>query len=133
MWKRKLLLGALMASSIGVIPMQASAEAGFFVDVAPPAPRVEVVPAPRAGYVWAPGYWDWRNGRHAWVRGHWERERRGMAWHPSRWEERNGRWALERGRWDKDRDGVPNRVDRDRDGDGVPNRYDRAPDNPRRQ
>ena len=138
---KKLLIAALLASSSAVFSLPASAE--IYVNIAPPAPRYEVVPAPRAGYIWAPGYWDWRGNRHIWLRGHWERERQGMYWHPNRWTEREGRWSLEKGRWDRerfaegrgdrDRDGVPNRVDRDRDGDGVPNRVDRAPDNPRRQ
>jgi hypothetical protein len=146
MWKHKWILGALVASSIGIVPATASAAFGVYVDVAPPAPRHELVPAPRRGFVWAPGYWDRRHGRFVWVGGHLEREHRGLYWHPNRWEQRDGRWVLERGGWhrerwegdryaarDRDRDGVPNRYDRDRDGDGVPNRNDRAPDNPRRQ
>jgi hypothetical protein len=148
MLKRKLLLAALAFTSVGMIPLPASADVGIFLDTAPPAPRYEVVPAPRAGYVWQPGYYDYRHGHHVWTKGMWVRERRGYYWHPSRWEQRDGRWTLERGKWDRerwaenrynnprgdrDRDGVPNRVDRDRDGDGVPNRFDRAPDNPRRQ
>ena len=146
MWKRKLLLGALAAASIGMTSVPAVAAVNIYVDVAPPPPRYEVVPAPRVGFVWAPGVWEWRNGRHAWVGGHWVRERRGMYWHPDRWEQADNRWAFKRGSWDRerwaenragygdrDRDGVPNRHDRDRDGDGVPNRFDRAPDNPRRQ
>jgi WXXGXW repeat (2 copies) len=148
MWKRKAMLAALALASIGVMPLPASAETRIFVDVAPPAPRHEVVPIARPGFVWAPGYWDWRNGRHVWVKGHWVRERKGYYWHPNRWEQRDGRWYFERGRWDreryarwderrggmgdKDHDGVPNRFDRDRDGDGVPNRFDSRPDNPRR-
>jgi hypothetical protein len=144
MQKRKLLLAALAVSSIGVIPFTASA-ASIIVTEAPPAPRYEVVPAERHGYVWAPGYWDYRHGHYVWTRGHWVREHRGMYWHPHRWEQRDGRWVMEGGRWDReryvqnrpmgdrDRDGIPNRADRDRDGDGVPNRFDRAPDNPRRQ
>jgi hypothetical protein len=132
MWKRRLLLGALATASIGVLPVQAAADVGLFVDIAPPASRYEVVPAPRAGYVWVPGYWDWRGNHHVWTRGHWERERHGYYWHPNRWEERDGRWAFERGRWDRERF-VENRRLRDRDGDGVPNRFDRAPDNPYRQ
>src|SRR4051812_26591142 len=32
------------------------------VAVRPPAPRLVVVPAPRRGYIWAPGFWQW-NGR----------------------------------------------------------------------
>ena len=147
MMKRKLLLGALAVSSIGLLPLPAAAEVSVFLDVAPPAPRYEVVPAPRAGYVWQPGFWEWRGDRHYWRRGHWVRERPGYYWHPSRWEERNGRWYLERGGWhreryayydrgrghgDRDRDGVPNRYDRDRDNDGVPNRFDARPNNPYR-
>lgn len=141
--KRKLLLAALAVSSIGVIPLTASAD--VWVNVAPPAPRHEVIPHERHGYVWAPGYWDRRGHEWVWVRGHWVKERRGMYWHPQRWVERDGRWVREGGRWDReryvdnrgmrdrDRDGVPNRYDRDRDGDGVANRFDAAPNNPRRQ
>ena len=50
--------------------------------------RVEEVPPPRAGYVWAPGFWEWRGGRHVWVGGHWIGERRGYHWVPDRWEQR---------------------------------------------
>jgi hypothetical protein len=158
MRKPKLLIAALAASALGaIVPMPAAADVGVFLDVAPPAPRYEVVPAPRHGYVWEPGYWDWRHGRYAWVQGHWIREKRGMYWHPSHWEHRDGRWVLERGGWhrdkwngrnyarrdtdhdgipnrrdrDMDNDGVPNRRDFDRDNDGIPNRVDRAPNNPR--
>ena len=147
MWKRKALFAALALSSIGFMPLPASAQGvNFYVDFAPPAPRYEVVPADRPGFVWQPGYWQWRDGRHFWVRGHWVRERQGYYWHPSRWIERDGRWYFERGRWDRqryaggyrnpygdrDRDGVPNRYDRDRDNDGVPNRFDDRPNNPYR-
>ena len=145
MQKRKLLLAALAVSSIGAIPLTASADVNIWATEPPPPVRHEVVPAARHGYVWAPGYWDYRNHHYVWVKGRWEKERHGMYWHPHRWEQRDGKWVMERGRWDReryvenrgmgdrDRDGVPNRVDRDRDGDGVPNRLDRAPDNPRRQ
>ncbi|MGZ5035431.1 MAG: YXWGXW repeat-containing protein [Usitatibacter sp.] len=129
MLKRKLLVAALLASSIGIIPAAASAAVGIYLDVAPPAPRYEVVPAPRAGYVWAPGFWDWRGGRHVWVRGHWERERHGYHWNPSRWEEHDGRWVLNRGGWDR----AEHLARGDHDHDGVPDRFDRAPNNPYRQ
>jgi len=131
MWKRKLLLGALATAAIGVMPMPTFAATDIYVDIAPPAPRYEVVPAPRAGYVWAPGYWDWRGHRHVWIKGHWERERTGYYWHPNRWVEDSGRWKLEHGGWNHERY-VENERHGDRDGDGVPNRYDRAPDNPYR-
>ena len=103
MWKRKLLAGALVSASLVVMSLPAAAAVGLYVDIAPPASRYEVVPAPRAGYVWVPGFWDWRGNRHVWARGHWERERRGYFWHPNRWEERDGRWVFEKGRWDRER------------------------------
>lgn len=141
MIKRKAIAAALFASALGAIPLAASADKLIVVDTAPPAPRHEVIPAERHGYVWAPGYWDRRGHEWVWVKGHWEKERHGMYWHPNRWEHRDGKYVFERGRWDRERyamrdrdhDGVPNRLDRDRDGDGVPNRLDRAPDNPHRQ
>jgi hypothetical protein len=145
MQKRKLLLAALAVSSIGAIPLAASADVGIWVNEAPPPMRHEVVPAARHGYVWAPGYWDYRNHHYVWVKGHWEKERHGQYWHPNRWVERDGRWTMEKGRWDRERyvenrhgngdrdhDGVPNKYDRDKDGDGVPNKYDDSPNNPRR-
>ena len=148
MKQRKLLLAALAAGSI-TCAVPAFAAVDVFVDVAPPAARYEVVPAPRAGYVWQPGYWAYDHGHHAWHKGYWVKERRGYYWHPSRWEEREGRYHFVQGRWDRERyaenrwnrgghgdrdhDGVPNKFDRDKDGDGVPNRYDNAPNNPNRR
>jgi hypothetical protein len=71
------------------------------IDVRPPPPRVVVVPAPRRGYVWAPGYWYWdgRRDRHVWMDGRWIGERRGWRWQPAHWEERRGRWHFEPGHW----------------------------------
>ena len=148
MMKRKLLLGALAVSSIAIAPLPASAAVDLYVNIAPPAPRYEVLPAPRAGYVWQPGFWEWRGDRHYWRKGYWVRERPGYYWHPSRWEHDNGRWVMRKGGWhreryafydgrgrggDRDRDGIPNQYDRDRDNDGVPNRYDDRPNNPYRR
>ena len=121
---RKSVLTAIVAATMGLSAIPAtSVAADVYFRVAPPAPRVEVVPAPRSGYLWAPGYWDARGSRHRWVRGHWERERRGYRFSEPRWVERDNRWHLERPRWQRG----------DRDRDGVPNRFDRAPNNPNRQ
>ncbi|MGZ5205002.1 MAG: YXWGXW repeat-containing protein [Caldimonas sp.] len=126
----------LAAASAGFSAPAVSAPYGVDIRVAPPAPRVEAVPEPRRGYVWAPGYWDWTGHRHHWVAGHWVRERRGYVYTPPEWVNEGDHWRLRRGAWgrrDRDHDGVPNRFDRDRDGDGVPNSRDRGPDNPNRQ
>jgi hypothetical protein len=145
---------AIILGSAAFIPTQALAQVDFSIVIgnAPPPPRYEVVPAPRRGYEWAPGYWNWDGRRHVWVAGHWERARPGYSYQRPEWRHDHDGWRLNRGGWqrgygrdyhgprdyrgngrgDRDHDGVPNRVDRDRDGDGVANRYDRRPDNPRR-
>jgi hypothetical protein len=70
------------------------------VEIAPPAPRVEVIGvAPFAGALWIGGYWGWQGGRHAWVGGRWEHPREGYRWEPHRWEAVNGRWHLREGGW----------------------------------
>ena len=120
MIKRLILAAAILASMAGVAIPSAAA---VFVRVEPPAPRAEVAPLPRRGYVWAPGYWDWRRNHHVWVAGSWVRERRGYRYNAPQWQQRDDRWYLERGRWARG----------DRDGDGVPNRSDRRPDDPLRK
>jgi len=112
---RKLIPASLVAAALGgmAIPAAARTNVDFFVNIGPPPVYHEVLPAPRAGFVWVPGYWDWRYGRHYWVGGHWMRHRPGYYYEPVRWRHyRSGGW-------------------RDSDRDGVPNRYDRAPYDPR--
>jgi len=153
-------LAVLTASLLG-LGAAAHAQYTAIVSVAPPAPRVEVVPSPRHGYVWAPGHYEWRGGQYAWVDGHWLSARNGYEYREPRWVQRgNGEWMMVGGNWERgaygdrdhdgvpnrydadnrrfgpngdlDRDGIPNARDRDRDGDGVRNRDDRFPDDRRR-
>lgn len=125
---KNLLLATLVAATFGTLgTMAGSAAARTSVDIelnfAPPPVRYEAPPvAVRRGYVWQPGYWAWRGGRHVWVRGYWVRERPGYYWHPHRWVEVQGRWVYRPGVWS-----------RDRDHDGVPDRYDRRPGDPTRR
>ena len=146
---KQALFAALVAASLGSVAVPASAaDIGLSINIAPPAPRYEVVPAPRPGYVWAPGYWNWQHNRHVWVAGSWARARPGYVYAQPAWVDRGGRWELQRGGWnrhdrdhdgvrdshdhDRDNDGVRNNRDHDRDGDGVRNNRDSRPDNPRR-
>jgi hypothetical protein len=94
---RKILLASTVVAAMGTFSVPAQAQ--LYVGIAPPAARVEVVPAPRTGYTWAPGYWDWRADRYAWVSGHWEADRPGYAYVAPTWVERNGRWYMEHNGW----------------------------------
>lgn len=120
---RKKLVSVLMITgafgAIALPEMSQAAPVELSISVAPPPHRHEVVPVARRGYLWVPGYWNWRGHRHVWVAGTWVRERRGYVYHPHRWEQRGDNWHLNRGRWD-------------RDGDGIPDHRDRHPNNPYR-
>ncbi len=73
---------------------------GTVVDVEPPAPIAEYVPAsPYPDYVWLSGYWGWHGGWYwtagrfaprphhgaVWLSGGWGRADRGWAWHGGHW------------------------------------------------
>lgn len=99
---RNRILLAAVALSTAMVSLPAVARTFVEIQVAPPAPRVEVVPRARAGYVWAPGYWRWNGHRHVWIRGSWVRERRGWHWERDAWVQGpNGRWHLVRGHWER--------------------------------
>jgi hypothetical protein len=117
---KKVLFIGMMAASVGGIAVPAAAT--VYVQIGPPAMRIEAVPPPRQGYVWAPGYWNYRGNQHVWAKGTWVRERPGYAYHTPKWVEHDGRWSQERAHWAR----------HDRDGDGVPDNMDHQPDNPRR-
>jgi hypothetical protein len=159
--KRTLTLAALIiaAAAAAPLPSLAATRVGLYVGAAPPAPMVERIPAPRHGYVWAPGYWAWNGHRHAWTSGYWVAERPGYVYSAPAWYQGDGGWYMEPARWSPygggdryevrrgyEHDRVYERgYDRDRyehgrrdggwdrDHDGVPNRYDRQPDNPWRR
>lgn len=86
-----------MAAALAALATSAVLAQGIFV--APPPPRVEAMPSPRAGYVWDPGHWQWVRGRYVWVGGHWRRARPGFRWVPGHWvpHGRSWRWVL--GHW----------------------------------
>lgn len=94
------LAGCLSAVAAMVAP-RAHAQVGIDIEVAPPAPRVEVLPPPRPGFIWAPGYWDWRGHEHVWVAGGWVAERPGFHWVPDRWEQRGEHWHHFKGHWER--------------------------------
>jgi hypothetical protein len=144
----------LIAVGAAITPLSSMAydNVSVFIGTAPPAPLVERIPAPRHGYVWAPGHWEWNGRRHIWTRGVWIAERPGYVYTAPTWYRGDRGWTMRPAGWapygrDRDRDGVPDRFERPRDGgyytdrgragqgykhggrvdedhDGVPNRYD---------
>jgi hypothetical protein len=138
--KRTLTIAALIAlgaAAYAPLPSMARTDVNLVIGTAPPPARYEVMPAPRRGYVWAPGHWEWRGHRHEWVQGYWLAERPGYAYAAPAWSRRDGGWYYEPARWtsqgrDRDRDGIPDRYEQrgydrghDRDRDGIPDRYER--------
>ena len=138
------LAAAAVSMSALIVPtmLKPAAAQGihFVIGTPPPAPVYEVVPAPRAGYVWAPGYYRWEGRRHVWTPGRWLAQRVGYRWVPDRWEHGPNGWYYVAGRWDGNGNGVPDRYEHraashwtDWDRDGVRNRYDARPANPWRR
>lgn len=79
---------------VGVQPLPP----GVWPTTAPPAPRQERW-APRAGFVWVRGHYEWRSNGYAWIPGHYERARAGHMWIDGHWEARAGHWVWISGRW----------------------------------
>lgn len=100
------LLAALVVAGVGTASFTppASAAVGFSISVGtrPPPLRYEVVPAPRAGYAWAPGYWRWGGSRYIWVGGRWHPRRAGYVYYGPRWVNSGGRWVYHREYWGHD-------------------------------
>ncbi len=125
MFTKKVLVSALFAvGMIGAVatPLTSVAQVSVQLNYGPPAPRYEVIPAPRSGYIWSGGHWQWQTNRHVWIPGNWQAERSGYRYSQPRWVERDGGggWNYRASRWD-------------RDGDGVPDSKDRRPNDPTRR
>ena len=113
---RNVLLCALIALGPVAMPAVAQININIELGVAPPAPRYEVVPAPRSGYTWAPGYWQWENERHVWAPGRWIQARPGSYWVADRWDARDSRYHYQPGHWDQR--AKPKKVKHDHKGRG---------------
>jgi hypothetical protein len=98
----KALLASLLMNSATLLLSQAALAKDITVDVAPPADRHEAVPNPRAGYVWAPGHWEWTGRFYSWTAGSWVVEHRHQQWVADRWEQVGTQWHYQQGHWAAD-------------------------------
>lgn len=105
MHAKRFIAAALAAASLTAIPGLSSAQSVIYVETAPPPLQYEVIPAPRAGYVWSRGYWAWDGSRYVWREGHWVEARSGYTHYVApNWHSRDGRWYFQDGRWYNHRD-----------------------------
>lgn len=107
MHTRKLALFAALAIAGGTTAAFAPSAAaqvsiGVTIGTPPPPLRYEVVPAPRPGYVWAPGYWSWGGSGYVWIGGTWYQDRPGYVYVRPRWVNDHGRWRMDRAYWGRD-------------------------------
>ncbi|MEX3810897.1 YXWGXW repeat-containing protein [Paraburkholderia sp. BR13439] len=91
-------LGAALCCAATLTAAPAFAQV-VIAPMAPPPPRVELVPAPRDGYVWDQGRWRWEHGRYVWAPGHWQPVRVGYHWVPGHWAQRGPHWRWVEGHW----------------------------------
>lgn len=85
----------------GVPPGLRRAPVEFVVVKAPPALRVEVIPArPSVKHVWVPGYWLWEADAYVWMPGVWMAPPEPAAvWIAPRFERRSGVSVFISGYW----------------------------------
>jgi hypothetical protein len=81
--------------------LAACAPGGFYVSIAPPPVRVEMMPGPPGTeFVWIAGFWAWDGWMYLWVPGRWERHPRpGVVWVPGHWRDTRRGWVWVPGRW----------------------------------
>ncbi len=99
--KRLVLQGAFLLAAGASVPAFAGLDVNIDIG-APPAPRVEAVPVAPAGYVWAPGFWEFFHGQYVWRRGHFIEGRPGYRWAPETWDRRGNAHHFEEGHWERD-------------------------------
>jgi hypothetical protein len=98
---RILILGVSLSLAAGAsaMPVMAASPSEIINRTPPPPERIEAEPEARKGFVWSPGFWEWRGTGYRWAPGEWVKEKRGHRWQPYGWEERDGRYHFVHGAW----------------------------------
>jgi hypothetical protein len=91
---------ALTAAVVTTSDLASAQEIEVEIEVVPPAPRVEVIPAPPSvHHFWIHGYYGWNGATHYWIPGRYEVIRPGWGWSEARWAPVGRRWHFYPGHW----------------------------------
>ncbi len=97
------LLSRMAILSVIILAVSFSASAQIYVKIRPVAPVIVRTAAPSAAHVWIDEEWEPREGKYAYVGGHWAAPPHpGWTWVPGHWKrhDRSGEeWV--RGHWRK--------------------------------
>jgi hypothetical protein len=72
------------------------------VQMAPPAPLLETIPAerPSTAAVWIPGHYMWATDHYVWQAGHWDQPPQNfVTWVPGQWNQQGNGWVWVEGHW----------------------------------
>jgi len=96
-----LLLAALAALVLLVLPLTARGQLSVSVNIAPPPlPVYTQPPLPAPGYLWVPGYWAYGPDGYFWVPGTWvEPPAPDLVWTPGYWSWSDSAYVWTAGYW----------------------------------
>lgn len=120
----------LFACALIAAPLGATAQVSININIpglvqaAPPPPRYEPLPPPRAGYVWVPGNWQWQQQAYGWRQGFWQPQRPDYDYAPGRWVRVEGGWRWVEPGWRPARYGQPGKHRGHGDEDRHEHRHD---------
>ena len=94
----------IVALSLGLLGTATVAQAAKEIEItiAPPADRVEVVPAPRDGFIYERGHYMYDGKQYVWNEGKFIRQREGHVYTPYALERRGEKYYFRPGHWDDD-------------------------------
>jgi hypothetical protein len=97
---RILCAGFMVLGGCVVVPAEHVRYVEARIAIAPPPPRVEVIPAaPASHWYWVGGHWKWEGGGYQWVGGHWVEPRPGEVFVQAFWTREGGGWEFHPAQW----------------------------------
>ena len=91
---------ALAIGLLGTATVGTAAVAEIEIRTAPPPDRVELVPAPREGYIYERGHYKYDGRQYVWTEGQFIKHREGHVYTPYALERRGDTWYYRPGFWD---------------------------------